>query len=116
MNKRPPLYWRTLWMLVPLLAFAAFLVVRGLAWMAVVAFVGALALFFVPWLLSPYVSAARRIAAPTDEELERTAQRYARWRAIPVLGAVWRFCDRVGGNAGQKGFDEYRRWRREHRG
>ena len=116
MKKRPPLYWRTLWMLVPLLAFAAVLAVRGLRWVAVAAIVAALVLFVVPWLLSPYLPAARRIAAPTDEELEGTAQRYARWRAIPVIGAVWRFLDRVSGNAGQKGFDDYRRWRREHRG
>jgi hypothetical protein len=113
MKNRPPLYWRALWSLPALLAAAVGFVIRGLAWVGVGIVVAALALFFVPWLLSPYMRIARRVAAPTDDELERTARRYARWRAIPVLGAIWRFGDRLSGNAGQKGFDEYRRWRRE---
>jgi hypothetical protein len=113
MKKRPLLYWRTLWLLPPLLVAAVGLTIRGLAWVGVGIVLAALALFFAPWLLSPYMRVARRVAAPTDDELERTARRYARWHAIPVLGATWRFGDRLTGNAGQKGFDEYRRWRRE---
>ena len=113
-SARPPLHWKTLRVGGPFVVITAtILTLSGHPWFGVLLLLVAPVVFFGPWLLSPYSSFARRVAAPTDDELGRTASRYERWRAIPVVGAVWRLGDRMTGNAGQKGFDEYRRWRRQ---
>jgi hypothetical protein len=114
-NKRPPLYWRTLLVGAPAVVGAAALLTvdgHGVAAVAVVLF--ASALFIGPWLLSPYSKVAMRLAWPSDKDFARS-ERLADWLgSIPVFGAVWRAAERVTGNAGRRGADEYRHWQREH--
>ena len=114
---RPPLYWKTLLIGGPgLLGGSLILVADGHAVIAVVLMVVGLAFFFVPWLLSPYSRAARRIALPNDAALDRS-ERVADWLgSIPLFGVVWRAAERLSGDAGHRATEEYRRWRHDHDG
>jgi hypothetical protein len=69
----------------------------------------ALALFFVPWLLTPYSKAARRTTRPTDEDFQRFERFADRLGSVPVFGAVWRGAERMTGNIGRREAESYRR-------
>lgn len=115
-KKRPRLSWRTIWFAgPPLLLGALMLSVRGLPWLAVAALIAGPVLFFGPWLLAPYSKAARHLAAPTDADLDRSVRVADRLGSLPVFGVVWRFAERMTGDSGRKGVDEYRRRRDEHK-
>jgi hypothetical protein len=64
--------------------------------------------------LSPYSTLARRFAAPTEGDLDRTEHVADRLGSVPVLGAVFRFGERVSGNAGRNAVEEYRQRLREY--
>jgi hypothetical protein len=114
-RKRPPLYWKTLAIGGPALVGASVLLaIDGLVWLALTLFSLGLAVFFLPWLLSPYSNVARRIAWPTAKDFERS-ERSADWLgSLPLFGVVWRWAERVTGDAGRRSVEDYRRWQREH--
>ncbi len=112
---RPPLYWNTVLIFGPVLLIAStFLVINGHGVFAIAAVLLALILFFGPWLLSPYSTTARRIAHPTDADLDRSERLADSLGSVPVFGVIWRGAERLTGNAGRRGAEEYQRWRREH--
>lgn len=109
-KKRPPLYWKTLRIGAPGLVVACGVVMlSGAVWVGAVVLVAGLAIFFLPWLLSPYSAVAHRFAAPTDADLDRSERIADRIGALPVIGVVFRFGERLSGNAGRKAVEEYRR-------
>jgi hypothetical protein len=115
MKKRPPLYWQSIRIGGPsLVVSATLLVIGGLRWLAIGLLLLGVGALVLPWLLSPYSKAARRLAAPTEADLDRSERLADRLGAVPVFGVVWRFAERLSGNAGRKTVEEYRRWRRDH--
>src|SRR5262249_8091179 len=76
----------------------------------------ALVLFSGPWLLSPYSKAAHNLAAPNDRAFQRWEHVADRLGSLPVFGAIWRGAERLSGNAGRKGAEDYRQWLREREG
>jgi hypothetical protein len=115
MKKRPPLYWRSIRIGGPAVVISATLLfIGGLGWLAVALVLLGAGALVLPWLLSPYSEAARRLAAPTEADLDRSERLADRLGAAPVFGVVWRFAERLSGNEGRRSVEEYRSWRREH--
>jgi hypothetical protein len=114
MKKRPPLDWKRLWIMPFLIVLPVLLAVDGRVWLAVGGVILMLALFFVPWLLSPYSKVARRIYWPTDEDYDRGVRVANRLGSLPVFGVIWRFAERLSGNAGRRYSQERQRWQHEH--
>jgi len=113
-NRRPPLYWKTWLVAGPLtLIGLALLVINGLALLAGAFALLAVAGFFGPWFLSPYSKVARRIAWPSDADLDRSERFADRLGSLPLFGALWRGAERLTGNAGRHATEEYRRWQHE---
>jgi hypothetical protein len=114
-SERPPLYWSTWRIAGPgVLPAGVVLIFNGHVALAFGLVSLALVLFFVPWLLSPYSKAARRIVRPTDEDFQRV-EHVADWLGrVPLFGVVWRSAERMTGNVGRREAEEYRRWLREH--
>src|SRR5438128_2252772 len=110
MKNRPPLYWKSIRIGGPSLVISAtILVIGGRLWLGVGLLLGGFALLLVPWLLSPYSGAVQHFAAPTDEDLDRSERFADRLGSLPLFGVLWRFAERLSGNAGRKAVEDYRR-------